>query len=324
MKKSIDDPYHKLLWGDLVKILNYNKLATESDKEAYNTFARKVNELSHASGIPAEEDDITEVSSQLRKLLDSFSTTIDSDPIWMSEGLGNPTLPSPKDFIHDNYLKWDFSQEIKACIQSTSGKCRFSVKWARSNIDLLSIFEQKGIYLCNDGTFKNVELQSEDCLKIYSRSEFFTLVNAVYKKIAHFCSERGFDISILKFEVNLTSELEKCGTPSHLFTQSEIKHLMSIADDSQNNQLVIDEDGYPHIIQEIGRGSLYPVSQEFWTANNWYVGSDSSLSDAEPSYHLCLKGWLTYLQTGRPFYSDLYTYIENEKAIIEEIKTLMN
>lgn len=322
--KMSNSPYHSLLWGDLVNILNQNKLVKEEEKEFYGKFARKVNELSHASGIPAEEKDIIELSAQLRELLDSFRAIVDSDPICMGETPEKTALPSPKDFIHDNYLKWDFSQEIKECIQSTSGKCRFSIKWEKSHIDFSSLFDQKGVYLCNDGTFKDVALQNEDCLKIYNRVEAIVLIDAIYKKIEHICSESGFDIDSLEFEVNLTSELEKCGTPSHLFTLSEIKDLMSTADDSQYNQLVIDEDGYPHIIQEIGRGTLYPVSQETWTPNNWYVGPDSSLSDAEPSYQLCLEGWLFYLQTGRHFYSDLYPYIENEQALVEEIKGLMN
>ncbi|MDE6623429.1 MAG: hypothetical protein K2K30_03460 [Alistipes sp.] len=322
--KMSNNPYHSLLLGSLVNILNQNKLVTKEEKEFYGNFARKVNELSHASGIPAEEKDIIELSVQLRELLDSFRDIVDSDPIWMSEIPEKPALPSPKDFIHDNYLKWNFSQEIKECIKCISGKCRFRVKWDKSHTDFSSLFNQKGIYLCNDGTFKDTALQSEDCLKIYNRSEFIALVDAIYMKIEILCSERGFDIDSLKSEVNLVAELEKCGTPSHLFTLSEITDLMSIADDSQYNQLVIDEDGYPHIIQDVGRGRLYPVSQEFWAPNNWYVGPDSSLSDAEPSYQLCLEGWLSYLQTGRSFYSDLYPYIENEQALIDEIKGLMH
>ena len=126
--------------------------------------------------------------------------------------------------------------------------------------------------------------------------------------------------SVLPFDtdcylVDFTSELVKCGKPTHLFTFEEIEELMRNADDSYNNKLVIDEDGTAHILQNPQLGCLYPVSIETWCAGNGYVGPGSSLSDALPSYHLCLQLWLHYLKTGKRQYDDAYVFVDEEDII---------
>jgi hypothetical protein len=97
--------------------------------------------------------------------------------------------------------------------------------------------------------------------------------------------------------------------------------LMLEADDGVNNKLVIDEDGYAHIIQQIDLGNTYPVSQETWCAGNNYVGTKSKLSDLHDSYVLSLHNWLKYLKTGHNVYGDLWESDEKLDMIIEEIKT---
>lgn len=94
---------------------------------------------------------------------------------------------------------------------------------------------------------------------------------------------------------------------------------MTDADDSKNNKLVIDEEGYVHIIEIPCQACLYPVSIETWCAGNDYVGQYSSLSDAEPAYHLCVSLWLDYLNTDKKQYDDYYTQVDVDKTI-EEIK----
>ena len=126
--------------------------------------------------------------------------------------------------------------------------------------------------------------------------------------------------SVLPFDtysylVDFTSELVKCGKPTHLFPFEEIEELMRNADDSFNNKLVIDEDGTAHILQNPHLGCLYPVNIETWCAGNGYVGPASSLSDALPSYHLCLQLWLHYLMTGKRQYDDAYVFVDEEEII---------
>lgn len=78
------------------------------------------------------------------------------------------------------------------------------------------------------------------------------------------CEANGYDTEAYSLGISFKAELKKEGTPSHLFTEEEIKELMRNADDNNSNKLVIDEDGYAHIIQNPNLGFLYPVAQETW------------------------------------------------------------
>lgn len=103
------------------------------------------------------------------------------------------------------------------------------------------------------------------------RDAVVQLEETIHNKITHICEEQGFDTDC--YLVDFTSELVKCGKPTHLFTFEEIEELMRNADDSFNNKLVIDEDGTAHILQNPQLGCLYPVSIETWCAGNGYVGT---------------------------------------------------
>ena len=94
---------------------------------------------------------------------------------------------------------------------------------------------------------------------------------------------------------------------------------MRNADDNNFNKLVIDEDGYAHIIQNPEQGLLYPVTQETWAVGNMYVGKNSSLHDLHDSYVLCMHLWLAYLETGRQMYDDVYRPDDNIDKVIEEV-----
>ena len=104
-----------------------------------------------------------------------------------------------------------------------------------------------------------------------------------------------------------------------MFTKSEIKEIMSLADDRNNNMLVIDENGYAKIIQDTNEGVLYPVAHEEWDAGNNYVGKYSSLSTLDNDYIASLQGWLIYLQTGESTYMDYVDENTNVEKLIEEI-----
>ena len=99
---------------------------------------------------------------------------------------------------------------------------------------------------------------------------------------------------------------------------------MANANDEVCNKLVIDEDGYAHVIQDPYKGHLYPVSQETWCAGNGYVGKNSSLSDLHDSYVLSLHSWLSYLCYGCRVYDDVYKSDHNIQDVIEKIKQYYN
>lgn len=315
-----DKPYQNHAWGDSMGQLNSCGIFSKADLDDHTKFITKVNELSHASGIPADIKDVEDCGVLLKKFLDEFKAI--TEKIGQPEPPKQPLLPSPAKFIEDNFLNWDFSAEIQSIVKATSGKCVFKVKKEKRFIDITSFMLDRGTYLAADGRFREIDITDPDCLSVYSRDELIELINAIYASVKTKCAAAGYDTESLWIHLNITHKLRKSGIPSHLFTLDEIRDLMKTADDSQMNQLVIDEDGYPHLNHTPGMGSLYPVSQESWYAHNYYVGQSSALTDAEPSYHLSLQSWLRYLTTGHPQYSDMYVHLRDVDATIAEIKVL--
>lgn len=110
--------------------------------------------------------------------------------------------------------------------------------------------------------------------------------------------------------------------PLHLFTKKEIESAMRNADDRVDNQLVIDEDGYAKIIE--GRFEyieVYPVRSGLWTAGGVYVGKYATLPMLDDIYYNMLRGWLSYLKTGRAQYAgSLLDLNQDEIDMIQEIK----
>ena len=108
-------------------------------------------------------------------------------------------------------------------------------------------------------------------------------------------------------------------------TKSEIKKLMRDADDRLNNTLVIDEDGFAHIIQDKNLTKFYPVVSETWGSRNVYVGRYSTLSDLDSAYHYCLGKWLLYLKSKVGQHMDDYddNYM-SEEELINEIENVNN
>lgn len=93
--------------------------------------------------------------------------------------------------------------------------------------------------------------------------------------------------------------------PTHVVTRNEISELMMKADDRQDNTLVLDDVGYPHIIQESTDSLFYPVVTETWLAGNCYVGKYADIDgQVETEYALMLRGLYNYLQLGRRVYVD--------------------
>lgn len=95
---------------------------------------------------------------------------------------------------------------------------------------------------------------------------------------------------------------------------------MRIADDRNHNMLVIDENGYAKVIQDINKGILYPVRHESWNAGNVYVGKYSKLSTLDDVYVSSLQGWLMYLQSGVSMYMDYVHENKDIDILIQEIR----
>ena len=281
-----------------------------------STIVRVANELSHDSGLPVKIADIGELYEGLVYYISNFKERVSS-----CDDRPKPevfTQPSPRDYIDENIKKWDFNDVIAETVKTDSCcGCTYRLRIERTFIDWI-LFSKEADYLCKDGYIKTLNrTDMSEVLEINSRENVIAIVESINNKVKSDCEAQGFDkeLAYLSWSIDIIRK----NKPSHLFTLDEIKKLMTDADDSKNNKLVIDEDGYAHIITNPGLAYLYPVSIETWCAGNGYVGQDSSLSDAEPAYHLCLSLWLDYLITNKKQYDDCYRQIDVDKTI-EEIE----
>lgn len=226
---------------------------------------------------------------------------------------------SPKMYIQENYLKWDFSLILNKYKDQKPQNTKFYFRVEGIEGKLSSFFfSEDALYLSKSGYIKKTNYKSDDVFCVYSREDAIKVVEDVNKGIKDLC--KGYNVTNpFLFNCNVSIRIEKKGEPTHLFTKEEIKELMAKADDRVNNKLVIDENGYAQIIQNLCYSSTYPVRYETWSAGNKYVGKYSNLLDLDQCYVFMLEGWLDYLETGRSFYKD-YCSERDEHKLIEKIK----
>lgn len=309
--KEFDTEYSDKMLGKLIGPLKQHIYNSESDTIRLNKIVRIANEFSHDTGFPFDLSKLKDLYSQIKYYIADFNKKIelqDNKPQFQF-----PDKPSPKAFIVEKLKTWTFLNQINDIADTSESKCCFRIT-INSPFAHHSLFDEADNYLCKDGKVRELKRNDlSDALTLHNRDAVISLCKAIESFVITECESNGFDSS--GYVLNQSIQLEKIGIPTHLFTLDEIKDLMRAADDSVNNKLVIDEDGFPHLIQDINIGYTYPVSQETWYADNSYVGVESLLTDAENAYHLCLKLWLAYLLTGTPKYGDFYVPVDEEELI---------
>lgn len=311
--------YDDLTLHDLTGPLKKTIYKQNFEQKRIDEIPRLANDLSHDSGNPVCFEDLITLFNDLSFFIKDFKSRI----MWKGDEVTvvHSDKPSPHDFVKANYKSFCFIDKINEIVRKTNGKISFKIKTQIGTFVAMNLFGENGEeVLCSDGYIRNSKETDVDILNVWDRTEVIELLNKMYQKVIATCNANGYETETYSLGISFEAKLKKEGTPSHLFTESEIEDLMRNADDGNNNQLVIDEDGYAHIIQGFKQGNLYPVSQETWCAGNMYVGKDSNLSDLHDSYVLCMHLWLSYLKTGRHMYDDCYVSDNGLDKVIEAVK----
>ena len=316
--KAANTNYDDMLLKHLVGPLKNTVYTSDFEKERLSEIARIANDLSHDSGNPVTIKEAGLLYVALMLFVKDFKYRISSKGLEYHP-LPKSDKPAAKEYIEEHIEEFCFKDEITSTVFSKSGKVSFKIK---VNVGTFRSFFHKepDYYLCSDGFIrKREEGDLSDVLTIWNRDEVIALKEKIYKKAELICQKKGYDTEYYSLGFSMDADLKKETNPSHLFTEQEIKELMVNADDDVCNKLVIDEDGYAHVIQDPHKGHLYPVSQETWGAGNGYVGKNSSLSDLHDSYVLSLHSWLSYLHYGRRIYDDVYKSDHNIQEVIDKI-----
>ena len=218
--------------------------------------------------------------------------------------------------MKESFKLWDFSEFIQE--QKENGNIAFSFEFKFGSYS--SWLYSSGWYLCSDGKIREGNDESLEKYQVYDRDVAISIVNCLNDSIQNKC--KGYDTSNLNTKCHFDIEFCMIGKPHHLFTKEEIKNEMRNADDRRGNQLVIDEDGYAHVLPTDIRhiGFLYPVSNESWGGYNNYVGRYSSLDTLDETYRDMLACWLEYLRLGHHIHCDTNQWNNVEDLLSEIVK----
>ena len=211
----------------------------------------------------------------------------------------------------------DYIDNISLC----ESNIKFYLEFVFGTDSFERLFHDNIKCICTDGYIHEIDTDSPndyECCYLYNREEAIEFKNKCEKRFYDICKSNVPDNTEFLGEIFVIHICKMC-TPSHLFSKEEIESVMRHADDRIDNQLVIDENGYPQIISRDKDGSIYPVRYETWDARNNYVGKYSTLSTLDETYLGMLQGWLRYLQVGESQYID-YTENEIEEELLEKIR----
>lgn len=230
-----------------------------------------------------------------------------------------PHLPSPIDFIKNNFNNWIFTIPE---IPNNEGALAFYFVFRKSTYSSEDFFATKILILNNSGRI--VEVDKNDltsALIVRNRQIAIDIANYLNEQVRKFCDGYDTEHIISLFSV----EWFRVRKPSHLFTKDEMLKLYQEADDRKGNRLVIDEEGYAQMISLESDGSLYPVHHEPFDPRKNYVGKYSAMPTLNYDYRESLKAWLIHLQDGGEVYCDGSLSVhEDEETLIQMINEITN
>ncbi|PWK92253.1 protein kinase-like protein [Hallerella porci] len=159
----------------------------------------------------------------------------------------------------------------------------------------------------------------EDCFFVYDRNQSKELERQITKRINQFLNNGGFQpLGVSDYTINI--EIRKNINPQRLFTKDELREVILAADDRLDNILVIDENGFAHIVQD--DTFLFPVRNSIWCHGNKYAGKYSDLNHLDKVYSYMLCAWLEYLKTGEHQYTSDCVIQTSDDEMINEIKQI--
>ena len=227
-------------------------------------------------------------------------------------------LPDGIDYVKESYQSWNFMSIIDIK-DIGEGKLIFAFRF--NGVDEhYGMFSETCRMLNTYGYITSkTKGDLDDCFVVRNRDLAINICSSLNETFQDKCKEYDGD-SIRSFYFDIV--VRKVQMPTHLFTEDEIREAMQDADDRVNNVLVIDENGYAHVISDVNKRFLYPVHHEIWGSRKNYVGKYSSLSDAQPVYMSSLVLWQNYLSTGIPQYDDHYAYCNIEEVVASITKMM--
>lgn len=223
-----------------------------------------------------------------------------------------------KKLFLSSFTKWDLSPAIVP--DESVAAIRFYISLHTGG--MVGTLTKENQYLfCEDGHFHRVTEEKNPIyfsdrnviVKVYEEVKKLLIKNTPYE--CEFFESLGIACG---FGIDIKSE--KCGSPSHLFTQEEMYGVMRDADDRIPHTMAIDEDGFVKLVPYLKYRRLYPVTFDLFEAGHNCVGKYADLSGVQDYYKTALYFWLRYLDSGRCQHADVDISTKTVEELIDEIQ----
>lgn len=293
---------HRYLGGKFLIVLKfgpYNSITQTSDGRHGNCssdeFRKYIESLEMMDALYDSLDKDT-WKKRLHTLINDCPFKPQSTPKMGDSQKGSKLNQADPDFVNKNMASFDFMDVIAGINEKDNDKTKVSYLFRfheSRTTNFMNLIKRENFYLSKKGMLLSCDSANADIFTVSTISEAFTIFCGLTEKLDLLCGSHCDTFTEPYFSIII----HRSGVPEHLFTQDEIETLMLNADDRTNNTLVIDAEGYAHILQAQDMTKFYPVVYETWCAGNNYVGRYSKLSDLESAYHYCLGQWYDYLKT---------------------------
>lgn len=127
--------------------------------------------------------------------------------------------------------------------------------------------------------------------------------------------------------MSLECILNKVDMPTHMFAKKELYNLLFNGDNTVDNILIVDVQGYLRLIQleTLDKNSLdiIPVRYKTFLAGNSSIGKGREiLKCLDEIYKACLQGWIEYLKTKKSVCVESSYSEKSKEELKREIKEI--
>jgi hypothetical protein len=180
--------------------------------------------------------------------------------------------------------------------------------------------------LKKDGTFKEISfidvLPDDMIFDTIQEAQFWKENQSEFQVVGKMIKANPTSTGMADSYLHIRSH--RVGKPKQMvFSKQEVENVLKYGNDNIHNSLVVDFDGFVHLVPFEQAITGYAVRFETFQAGNGYVGSKSSLNHLDGTYLALLEGWLDHLETHDCEYRDSESR-RSEVDILSDINQAYN
>jgi len=235
-------------------------------------------------------------------------------------------------FLRTNSFEEEYNYSLQLCTQIKS--VVFYLFFYKNNSEALSD-KSKVFYILNksfsfekseESLWAGIIDDEKSGLKFNNAEQIECFLNFIKERFSNNYDgpdKKAIDyMHTSNYGVMFDIKMHRIKLPSHLFTKDEVIALLKDGDNSKNNYLVVNTEGYVELVTSCNSRFItqYAVHFESFDAFNNYVGKHTVL-DKRDEYLFCLNGWAIHLNRDTSVFIDHCD--ETEDELLTEISCVM-